>query len=103
MKIVKTNKNFENKLLKRKEIELIVSSKIVPSLLETKKFLSENFSTSPESIKIISLLGSFGSNNFKITANIYSSKKDMEDIEKIFKKEKKSELNENKETNEDKE
>jgi len=71
----------ENPLFNRKEIKAYVEAEITPSLINVKKLISEKFSTSPENIKIKNILGKFGSKTFRITANIYDSKKDKDNIE----------------------
>ena len=70
----------ENALFKRKEIQISVDAEITPSHEDVKKLICEKFSTEPEKIKIKKISGKFGSKNFTINVNIYSSKKDR-DIE----------------------
>jgi len=71
----------ENPLFNRKEIKAEVEAEITPSLINVKKLISEKLSTSPENIKIKNILGKFGSKTFRITANIYDSKKDKDNVE----------------------
>ena len=88
MEIIKINKELENPLFKRKEIEILVSSKIVPNYSEVSKILSEKFSTKSENIRIKQIKGKFGTKEFVIIANIYASPQDKEAIEIMSKKEK---------------
>jgi len=78
----------KNPLFNRKEIILEVESEITPSHSEAEKIVSEKFKTSSETFKIKKIYGRFGSKVFKISANVYSSKKEKEEIEAKSKKEK---------------
>ena len=80
----------ENPLFKRKEIEIVVESEITPKTSDVENFLSEKFSSPVENIKVKKILGKFGSNKFKITANIYQSKQEKDKIEPKSKKDKKN-------------
>jgi ribosomal protein S24E len=76
----------ENPLFKRKEVKISFHSEKSPSREEASKVLSEKFSIPSGNIKIKNIRGSFGSKNFDIEANLYSSKGDKDAIE--FKKKK---------------
>lgn len=78
----------KNPLFNRKEIILEVESEITPNHIEAEKIVSEKFKAAPETVKIKKILGKFGSKNFKISANIYSSREEKESIEAKPKKEK---------------
>ena len=71
----------ENLLFNRKEIKADVESEITPSRKDIKELISEKLSTSPENIKIKNILGKFGSKIFRITANIYASEQDKDNVE----------------------
>ena len=71
----------ENPLFNRKEIQASIEAEITPNRVDTKKLISEKFSTEIENIKIKRILGKFGSKTFTITANIYITKEDKEKIE----------------------
>ena len=77
-----------NPLFNRKEIQASVESQINPKKQEMKDLLSEKLSVPKENIKIKKISGNFGSKIFNINANIYSSKKDKEFLEKEKKSEK---------------
>lgn len=77
----------ENPLFNRNEIILEIESEIVPSRSEVEKIISEKFSAQPETIKINKIASNFGSKIFKVTAHIYSSKKDKYSTEVNVKKE----------------
>lgn len=81
----------KNALFNRKEVILEVESEITPSHLEVEKIVSEKFKTSSEAFKIKKIQGNFGSKVFKISANIYPSKEEKENIEAKTKKEKETE------------
>lgn len=80
-----------NPLFNRKEVILEIESEITPSHTEVGKIVSEKFKTSSENFKIKKIHSRFGSKVFKISANIYSSKEEKENIEAKTKKEKKAE------------
>lgn len=71
----------KNPIFNRKEIILEIESEITPSHVEAEKIVYEKFKPAPESVKIKKISGKFGSKNFKISANIYSSKEERENIE----------------------
>ena len=79
----------ENNLFNRREIQIEINSKITPKKSDAEESISEKFSVPKENIKIIRILGKFGSNDFVITANLYKSKEDKDKIEAKSKKEKK--------------
>jgi len=86
MELIKINKETENALFKRKEIGFDVKSEIAPSYADVEKFISEKFSCKPDSIKIKTVKGKFGSHNFSVIANIYHSKADKDHTEPLSKK-----------------
>jgi len=86
MKIANVTNETENLLFKRKEIKVNIESEVTPSHAEVEKALSEKFSTNPENIRIKKISGSFGSQNFIVTANIYASKEEKESTEHFSKK-----------------
>lgn len=71
----------ENKLFNRKEIKFNIEAEITPNHVEVEKFISEKFSVQSEVIKIRGIHGRFGSKIFTITANIYESIENKEDVE----------------------
>ena len=71
-----------NPLFNRKEIQVSVESQINPKKQEIKDLLSEKLSVPKENIKIKKISGNFGAKTFSISANVYSSKKDKEFLEK---------------------
>jgi len=87
MKNFKILNQIENPLFKRKETTFSVDSEITPSNIDTKKFISENFSIPAENIKIRKILGKFGSKTFTVYCNLYESKEDKEKVEIKTKKE----------------
>ena len=83
-----------NPLFNRKELQLKVQAKIIPSRAEIGKLISEKFSTPLENIEIKKISGKFGSNSFDIITFIYESKEDRMSTEskpKIIAEEKLSE------------
>ncbi|GBE20251.1 30S ribosomal protein S24e [archaeon BMS3Abin17] len=77
----------ENNLFKRKEIQILVKSKITPDYTEVSKLISEKLSAPEENIKIKKVHGRFGSDDFTIELNVYDSKQDKDATEIKTKKE----------------
>ena len=87
-KIIQEN---QNPLFNRKEVILEVESEITPSHADAEKIVSDQFKAEPSTFKIKKIDGSFGSKVFKISANVYTSQEEKEDIEFKSKKEKEAE------------
>lgn len=83
-------KEKENPLFNRKEIEISIEAEVTPKIQEAEEFISKKFSTSQENVKIKNIKGRFGSKNFIISTNIYSSKEEKEKVEPKLKKQNKS-------------
>jgi ribosomal protein S24E len=82
----------QNPAFNRKELVLSVDTNVTPKISEAEAFIAKEFSSSSENVKIREIKGRFGSTNFIITANIYSSKEEKDKIESKTKKEKKKEV-----------
>ncbi len=78
---LKEIKKHENPIFNRKEIEVTVETSGSLKTSEVENLLSEKYSVPAENITIRSIKGSFGSNKFLITANIYQTKQDREKTE----------------------
>ena len=76
----------ENPLFNRKEIVGEISAEITPSNNDVLKMLSEHFKVESETIKIKYIKGSFGVKVFKLVANIYSTKQELDETETKSKK-----------------
>lgn len=87
MSEIKIIQEKENPLFNRKEILGVIIRKSSPARQEIISLLSEKYSTPKDAVKIKNILGKFGSREFKISANIYSSKKDKDAVELKKKKE----------------
>jgi len=81
----------ENLLFNRKEIVLEVSANVNPKNSEALEIVSKQFSTPAEQIKIKGIYGKFGTQKFKIVANIYKTIQDKEKTEVKTKQEKDAE------------
>ena len=77
-----------NPLFKRKEVQGTVKANVPPSRLEVAKFLSEKYSVPSTAVKVLDIKGNFGVREFKVRANIYSTKEESDKIELMSKKEK---------------
>lgn len=83
---VKIIKEKENSLFGRKEISFNLFSEKTPTHKEALEHISKELSISEENIKIKKIAGKFGSKNFIIDANIYTSKEEKDKTEKKSKK-----------------
>jgi len=88
---LKILKQAQNPLFKRQELLANVDAKVTPTHNEIKKLISDKLSTQSENIKIKNIKGSFGSNTFEISANIYDSKQEKDALEIKKKREKQEE------------
>lgn len=84
---LKITEEKENHLFNRKEIKGYIKSEVSPNRVEVSKLLSEKFALPAENIKIKEIKGKFGTKTFSIGANVYSFKKDKDEIELKKKKE----------------
>ncbi len=71
----------ENPLFKRKEIKISIDAEVSPNRTDILKSISEKFSVPADNIIIKKIHGKFGSKNFTISANLYSSKEEKENTE----------------------
>jgi len=78
MKILNERKN---PAFDRREIEVEGILDVTPKIKEAEELIGKEFSANPENVKIKKIKGRFGSKNFVITANIYSSKEEKDKIE----------------------
>ena len=78
---LKIIKEIENALFGRKEIFGVITSGTSPSRLETLKVLSKKFNAPENHIKIKGIAGRFGSKEFNLEANIYSSEEEKNKTE----------------------
>jgi len=86
MQDLKIIEKKENPLFNRKEIIFQIDSEITPSRVEVGNLIVKEFSTSLDKIKIKSILGKFGSKNFKVNVFIYDSEENKNSVEPKRKK-----------------
>jgi len=82
MSEIKIIQDIKNPLFNRREIIAEIKSEISPKSSEAIEVLSKHFSVSGEHIALKNVLGNFGSKMFDLHANIYSSQKERDAIEK---------------------
>ena len=82
---LKILKEKENSLFSRKEISFELPAEITPSNKEVLELISKNLSVPEETIKVKKIYGKFGSKDFIIDANVYSTKENKEKVEKADK------------------
>jgi ribosomal protein S24E len=80
----------KNPLFNREELQLVVKADVSPKTSEAAEFVAKEFGGVAENVMVRKIKGNFGSNEFLITANIYSSKEDRDKIETRTKKPKKA-------------
>lgn len=70
-----------NPILKRRELIISIVSNVAPKIQEAEAIIADKLSIPAEAVKIRKIQGRFGSNNFIILSNVYSSKEDKDKIE----------------------
>ncbi|PIN93793.1 30S ribosomal protein S24e [Candidatus Pacearchaeota archaeon CG10_big_fil_rev_8_21_14_0_10_31_24] len=85
---MKITKEFQNKLLKRKEVEFVIEEKGNPGFEKVRKLVSDKFKAGEDTIAIKYIKSKFGSNDFFIEAFIYDSANDKLNIEPKIKEKK---------------
>ena len=83
-------KDFKNALLKRREVELVLTAEKNPGMQDAAKNIAENFKVNEDSIVVKAVRRRFGRDSFSIEAMIYDSVEDKNKVEPK-KKEKKVE------------
>lgn len=78
-----------NPLLGREEIIIDIEANSAPSFAEVAKIVAKELKAPEEALKVRKIDGKYGTSNFRIYVNVYSSKENMEKIEPR-KKEKKA-------------
>jgi ribosomal protein S24E len=86
----------ENSLFERKEIKIKIDAVSAPSREEVRKALSEKYSVPEENIKVLNILGSFGTRFFEVNAHLYKTKEKMQEVEHLRKRDKLPEKTEEK-------
>jgi len=80
-----------NPMFNRKEVTLnLTEVNFPPKKDEAAKIVAEKLSVPEEAVHIEKIAGKFGTNDFIITAEIYSSKEEKDRVNTINKKKKKS-------------
>lgn len=83
MKIEKIEKDWYNRLLSRRELELIVSyESSTPKREEARKFLSEQFDASIERVIVEEIESVFGSRKARMHVHIYDDVEDARRFER---------------------
>jgi len=97
MENLKVINQRENPLFNRKEVQINVEINVAPKTKEAEELVAKHFLSQPENVKIRKIKGRFGSKSFTISANIYNSKEDKDQIEKSKKNKKENKTEEKKE------
>jgi ribosomal protein S24E len=90
---MKTVSTFKNELMKRQEIEVLMSAEKNPGFLEAQKKIAQHFKAEEDRVVVKQVKGKFGLKEFDVKAMIYDSVKDKDTLE-VKKKEKKAKAGE---------
>ena len=85
---MKIKRDSKNELFKRQEITFEIEADKNPNFSDMRKIISEKFSKPEENIEVYNIKGNFGKKVFVISAYIYDSKKDLEEIKQLQKTQK---------------
>jgi ribosomal protein S24E len=77
----------DNLLFSRKEVILAYEAEVIPSKEEARNLVADKFKSKPELVRIQKVEGKFGSNIFRIIADIYSSQEEFDRLVNKTKKE----------------
>jgi len=86
---MKITKDFSNKLLKRRELELVFSSDGNPGIEKAKKEVVAELKAKDELVVIKSLKNNFGNKDFRVSVFVYGDAENMKLIEPKKKEKKK--------------
>lgn len=86
----KMKEEFNNRLMNRKEVSVVLTSDSNPGFVQVQKELADKFKVSEEVIAVKKISSSFGRKEFVVDAFIYDSAKDKL-VHEPKKKEKKGE------------
>ena len=78
---MKEIKNFNNSLLHRKEVKVIIQSSGNPGFQKSIKLLAEHFKSNEENVAVKEIKSKFGRDSFLIEAFIYDSVQEKNLIE----------------------
>ena len=81
----------KNPLVNRTELKAVVQSDASPNKMEVAKAIAEKYSVPVENLRVLTIYGRYGRNEFEIVANIYESKEERDEVELISKKESEAE------------
>lgn len=74
-------KETKNKLMRRREVEIIIECDSNPGFANALKEIVKHFKANEEQVVVKRISSSFGRNKFGIEANIYDSAKDKMELE----------------------
>ncbi|MBU2612217.1 MAG: hypothetical protein KKB62_00665 [Nanoarchaeota archaeon] len=77
----------ENLIFSRKEIQLDVTSNVVPKREEVANWIAKKFSTGEDLVRVNKIKGKFGVQVFRVDADVYSSKEEFKRVVKKTKQE----------------
>ncbi len=80
---MEVKQDTRNELFKRQELVLELESNKNPSFDEIRKKISEDLSKEENLVDVYNIYGGFGKKKFKINANVYDSKEDLDNVKKL--------------------
>jgi len=87
---METRKDFSNKLLKRRELEIVFQDEKNPGFEKVKKEIVQKFKVSEENVVVRNVKNNFGNNEFIVDVFIYQDKAAKDFIEPRKKEKKKA-------------
>ncbi len=81
----------QNPLIRRNEIKGIVINNTAPHKFDIAKIIAEKYSVPVDALRVLTIHGKYGTNEFGIVANVYESKEERDKFEAVSKKEKEQE------------
>jgi len=81
----------ENPLFSRKEVQLMIKDSITPSKEVAMEVVAKELKSKPELVRIRKIDAKFGSNEFVVIADVYSSQEEFKRVVKKTKQEIKAE------------
>lgn len=87
-------KEFDNKLLHRKEVVITLNREKTPSKIDVAKEIAKDFKSSEENIIIEKIDSKFGKKEFTVYAKVYNDSQSKDKYETVTRKEKKKRLEE---------
>jgi len=80
---MEVEKDTRNELFKRQELVAVMESDSNPSFADVRKEIAEKVGKAEDCVDVFDVQSNFGKKSFKIRANVYDSKEDLDAIGKL--------------------